>query len=49
MCYGYYCEGDNVFVHWEDRCAQQHTQSAAPPVPQHQTQPANNMGFGNWF
>lgn len=21
MCYGYYCEGDNVFVHWEDRCA----------------------------
>ena len=30
MCYGYYCEGDNVFVHWEDRCANANVGAAAP-------------------
>lgn len=40
MCYGYYCEGDNVFVHWEDRCA--HPTPAAPTPPPYQS----NMGMG---
>lgn len=35
LCYGYYCEGDNVFVHWEDSCQHQKIAPAtqAPPVP----------------
>ncbi|XP_052281116.1 uncharacterized protein LOC127878629 [Dreissena polymorpha] len=25
ICYGYYCEADNVFVHWEERCKHGHS------------------------
>ena len=39
LCYGYYCEGDNVFVHWEDSCQHQNIAPVAPatqppPIPQ---------------
>ena len=38
LCYGYYCEGDNVFVHWEDSCQHQNIAPVAqatqpPPMP----------------
>ena len=33
LCYGYYCEGDNVFVHWEDSCQNQPMAMATAPPP----------------
>lgn len=41
MCYGYYCEGDNVFVHWEDLCGHQHQPAPAPT-----TQATSGFGTG---
>ena len=45
LCYGYYCEGDNVFVHWEDSCQNQPIAAVQPAAPQPTTQPAAS----GWF
>ena len=48
LCYGYYCEGDNVFVHWEDTCQHQNIvpmdQSTTPPPV-----PSTTAGFWGGF
>ena len=40
MCYGYYCEGNNVFVHWEDRCT-----PTTPMAPTTMSMTAGNFYF----
>ena len=45
LCYGYYCEGDNVFVHWEDSCQNQPMIQPAPQPPVQPVQPTNS----GWF
>lgn len=42
MCYGYYCEGANTFVHWEDRCA-------PTPPPTAAAAPSQQGPFGGLF